>query len=274
MRPIRTLIVDDEELCREGIRLLLAGDGDLEIVGESANGKEAIRDIINHKPDLVFLDIQMPEISGFDVIQSFDEGDLPLIVFVTAYDEYAVKAFEIHALDYVLKPFSKTRFNKTLDHVKKIIENKDISRFSESLLKLASDWKEKSESLQGSVQAGPGGCLDRVFVSDKNSLKVVWAAEIEWIEGADYYASLHCADKSYLYRERLKNLEERLSPDSFVRVHKSAIINMHFLDRIVMDYMDQDFALMKSGVRVKISKNRKKELLALLRRKFGLKSGG
>jgi two-component system LytT family response regulator len=276
MKPIRTIIVDDEELCRKGIRLILEEDDEFKILDECANGEEAIKGIEEKDPDVVFLDILMPEISGFDVLKRIDPGKWPVVVFVTAYDEHAVKAFEVHALDYVLKPFTKARFKKTLEKVKKTVRDKEASAVAHSLMRLLSNM-ESSLSAGGpsdfKAEAKPGSAyLDRLLVSDRGAHKVVWVRDIEWIEGADYYVHLHCRGKSLLYRERLKNLEDKLSQDNFFRVHKSAIINLNYMDKIVADYKKQIYALMKSGARVRISRNRKKDFFALCRDKYGLKT--
>jgi len=264
MKPIRALIVDDEELCRKGIRLLLGEDAEFQILRECANGEEAIKEIKAQKPDVVFLDIKMPEISGFDILKRIDPDEWPLIVFITAYDKHAVKAFEVHALDYVLKPFSKIRFRMTLEKIKRTIWDRDASAIARSLMQMMSGL-EATQAI-----AGPAEFLDRLLVSDRGSYVVVWSKDIEWIEGADYYVHLHCPGRSYLYRESLKNLEKKLSPDSFFRVHKSAIINLGFLEKIIADYKKELYALMKSGSKVPISRKRKKVLFTLCREKYGL----
>jgi two-component system LytT family response regulator len=276
MRPLRTLIVDDEELCRKGIRLILEEDDEFQIIGECANGDEAIKAIEDKNPEVVFLDILMPEITGFDVLKSIDPDKWPVIVFVTAYDEHAVKAFEVHALDYVLKPFTKARFTKTLEQVKRTIRDRDVSEMAHSLMQLMSRLESSHGAGESPVlrEDGKSGAayLDRLLVSERGAHKVVWVRDIEWIEGADYYVHLHCRGKSLLYRERLKNLEDKLSPDNFFRVHKSAIINLNYMDKITADYKKQIYALMKSGARVRISRNRKKDFFSLCRDKYGLKT--
>ena len=270
MKPIRTLIVDDEELCRKGIRLLLAEDDDFEIAGECADGEEAIREIAEKNPDVVFLDILMPEVSGFEVLKRIDPKKWPLVVFVTAYDEHAVKAFEVHALDYVLKPFTKARFADTLDKVKTTVRDRDFSVFARNLMRMMSGMEtpQDGQAPVGSKRASPH--LDRILVGDRGVHQVVWVKDIERIEGADYYVYLHCRGKSHLYRERLKNLEEKLPPESFFRVHKSAIINLNDMDKIIADHRNQYFVLMKSGAKVRISRKKKKEFFALCRSRYGL----
>ena len=269
MKPITALIIDDEALCRKGIRLLVEQDPEFRILGECADGREAVRDIGRMKPDVVFLDIQMPEAGGFDVLKAVPEEDWPLVIFVTAYNEHAIRAFEVHALDYVLKPFTKSRFRDTLENVKVRMQEKKASAFGASLRRLIADWEDSPDggargtSTAGKTPAaaGPEAYLDRLLVGEKDSQKIVWVKNIEWIEGADYYVHLHTRDKSYIYRERLKNLERRLPPRSFVRVHKSAIINLHCLDKLIMDYRNRVTALLLSGDRVKVSRSRKNELI-------------
>lgn len=270
MKPIRTLIVDDEELCRQGIRILLAKDNTFQILGECANGKDAVREIKTQNPDVVFLDIKMPEISGFDVLKRLHPDKWPMIVFITAYDEHAVKAFEVHALDYVLKPFTEARFRKTLEKIKKTVRERDASAFTQSMLKMISSLETPQAEGKSVGSEAESTFLDRLLISDRGTHDVVWVKDIEWIEGADYYVYLRCRGKSYLLRERLKNLEEKLSPENFFRVHKSAIINLSFLEKIIADHKNQFFALMKSGAKVRISRSRKKDFFDLCRTKYGL----
>ena len=257
MKPIRALIVDDEALCRKGIRLLLEEDGEFQISGESSGGREAVDDILDKRPDVAFLDIQMPGMSGFDVLRRIDPDRWPVIVFVTAYDEHAVKAFELHAVDYVLKPFTKDRFRRTMAKVKKTVRERDASALAGSLMRLLSSL-ESGQGRENPIRADdPRDGGDRILVSDRGTHQIVWVKDIEWIEGADYYVHLHGRTKSWLHRERLKNLERTLPSGMFFRVHKSAIINLRRLDKIIEDYRGQVFALMLSGAKVKVSRNRK-----------------
>jgi two-component system LytT family response regulator len=266
MKPVTALIVDDEALCRKGIRILLETDPEYRIIGECANGRDAIREISRLRPDVVFLDIHMPEIGGFDVLKALPPEDWPLVVFVTAYDEYAVRAFEVRALDYVLKPFARPRFMATLAGVKTRLREKSASAFGASLLDLVSGWSG-GEALESRASASGGNDtrIDRLLVDDKEAHKIVWVKDIEWIEGADYYVHLHTRNASYLYRERLKNLEQRLPAESFFRVHKSAIINLRCLDKLIKDARNQVVALLVSGARVNVSRSRKDKLFAACR---------
>jgi two-component system LytT family response regulator len=265
MKPITVLIIDDEALCRKGIRLLVEQDADFQILGECADGREAVRAIATMKPDMIFLDIQMPEAGGFEVLKSLPEDKRPVVVFVTAYDQHAVRAFEVQALDYVLKPFAKSRFVKTLENIKTRVREKNTSALGSSLKRMIEHWDESPKARMLGPQEGPAASvpapLDRILVGERDAQKIVWIKDLEWIEGADYYIHLHTRDKSYLHRERLKNLERRLPPQSFVRVHKSAIINLRCLDKLIQDHRNRVTALLLSGARVKVSQSRKKELI-------------
>jgi two-component system LytT family response regulator len=266
VNPITALIVDDEALCRKGIRILLEADPDYRIVGECANGRDAIREISRLKPDVVFLDIHMPEVGGFDVLKALPPEAWPLVIFVTAYDEYAVRAFEVRALDYVLKPFARPRFMATLAGIKTRLREKSASAFGASLRDLVSGWAAGgTQEAPVPAVGGNDSRIDRLLVDDKEAHKIVWVKDLEWIEGADYYVHLHTRNASYLYRERLKNLERRLPAESFFRVHKSAIINLRCLDKLVKDARNQVVALLVSGARVNVSRSRKEKLFAACR---------
>jgi len=274
MKPIRTLIVDDEELCRRGVRLLLSEDGDFELLGECASGSEAIDKINTLHPHLVFLDIQMPEITGFDVLKNIAPEAVPYIIFVTAYDEFAVKAFDVHALDYILKPYSKTRFSEALARAKETIGKDEIDRFGRSLTGLLND-SSFMESFHGKETSPIGSnddVLERILIKERDGLKFIEVDDIDWIEGTDYYANLHCGAKSYLYRESLKNLEHRLPSSRFVRVHKSAIVNLESIQKISTETRNELTLILKSGQMVNVSRRRKKPLMKLFEDKFGLKN--
>ena len=210
---IRTLIVDDEPLARERIRMLLEDQPDLEIVTESANGTEALRDIQRLAPDLVFLDIQMPELTGFEVLHHLDPARLPVIIFVTAYDQYAVKAFEVCALDYLLKPFDRERFNRALARARTELDRRKAGQVNDQVLKLLSELQQ------------PKKYLEKLIIRDGGRVFFLRADEIDWIEAAGNYVRLHAGKEEYLYRETMLNLEAQLNSERFVRIHRSAIVN-------------------------------------------------
>ena len=207
----RVLIVDDEPIARRGIRRFLAKHNDIEIVGEAANGISAVEQINELQPDIVFLDVQMPDLDGFGVIENVEtSGPAPVYVFVTAYDAYALRAFEVHAVDYLLKPYDKERFAKALVHARQVLDRRGkANRGLELLL-------ESLRTLRP---------LERFVVKDKKRIFFVSVSDVLWIEAAGNYACIHTASDSHLLRETLAHLEEKLAPHNFIRVRKSAIVN-------------------------------------------------
>jgi two-component system LytT family response regulator len=217
IRTIRAVIVDDEPLGRTLIREMLRGDPEIEVVGECSNGSEAIKSIGDLHPALVFLDVQMPEIDGFAVLAALDAARLPMIVFVTAYDQYAVRAFEVHAVDYLLKPFDRERFQRSLQRAKAQLRLERRSDVSERILALLEEQKAKMKY------------LERVVIKTHGRIFFLKTSEIDWIEAAGNYVSLHVKKESYLLRETIGGMESQLDPAKFPRIHRSQIVN---LDRI------------------------------------------
>lgn len=213
MNKIRTIIVDDEPLARRGIAAQLKEEADIEIIAECGNGLDAVRLIEEQKPDLVFLDIQMPELDGFGVLKAIGRERLPAVVFVTAYDKYALRAFDVHALDYLLKPFDPERLTTALARARAQVERKDISDLSERLQSLIDDLKPNRKYSERIVIKSAG----RIFFLD--------VEEIDWVEAADNYVRLHAGRASHLLRETMNSIEKRLDPAQFMRVHRSTIIN-------------------------------------------------
>ena len=211
---IRTLIADDEPLARERVRMLLDSEAEFEIVSECSNGTEALHAIQKLSPDLVFLDVQMPELTGFDVLDRLDPTRMPTVIFVTAYDQYALKAFEVCALDYLLKPFDRERFTKTLARAKVELERRKTGLASEQLLKFIAELqRHKKHADKFIIRAG-----GRVFFLRTD--------EIDWIEAAGNYVRLHAGKDEYLYRETMTKLESQLDPERFARIHRSTIVNI------------------------------------------------
>jgi two-component system, LytTR family, response regulator len=208
----RVLIVDDEPIARRGIRRFLAKHNDIEIVGEAANGISAVEQINELHPDIVFLDVQMPDLDGFGVIENVEpvNGRAPVYIFVTAHDVHAIRAFEVHAVDYLLKPYDKERFARALAHAREVLDrrgkaNRDLEPLLESLRTLRP--------------------LERFVVKDKKRIFFVSVSNVLWIEAAGNYACIHTAKDSHLLRDTMAHLEEKLAPHHFIRVRKSAIVN-------------------------------------------------
>ena len=214
MPRLRTLVVDDEPIARQGMRKLLAGEPDVEIVGECGDGREAVRMIRALRPDLVLLDVQMPELDGIGVVRELSPGELPGIVFVTAYDRYAIAAFDVHAVDYVLKPVSGRRFRTALERARRRLAAGRRDELADRVARLLRDY------------AAPAP--DRVLVRSGPRAYFVPLADVDWLEAADNYVYLHCGRGRHAIRDTMKHLEEWL-PRRFVRIHRSAIVN---LDRI------------------------------------------
>ncbi|MBS1787726.1 MAG: response regulator transcription factor [Acidobacteria bacterium] len=216
-KPIRAVIVDDEPLGRTVIREMLRRDRDFAVVGECANGYEAIAIINAERPDLVFLDVQMPEIDGFEVLSALDADQLPLVIFVTAYDQYAVSAFEVHAVDYLLKPFDRERFGKALQRAKDQLQQEQNSDLSQRILALLEEQRAKPKY------------LERLVIKTNGRIFFLKTEEIDWISAEGNYINLHVKKDSYLLRETISHLETQLDPQRFARIHRSQIVN---LDRI------------------------------------------
>ena len=217
MERIRALIVDDEPLARERIRDLLDRDPEVVVAAECCDGEEAVVAIREHSPDLVFLDVQMPEKSGFDVIAEVGAERLPAIVFVTAHDDCALRAFEVAALDYLLKPFDADRFTRTLDRAKAQIRSRRPDDFQQRVLSMMAD-----------IRAAPRG-LERLIVKTGGQLVFLKTEEVDWIAAEGNYVRLHVGAASHLVRETIQSLEASLDPARFLRIHRSTIVN---LDRV------------------------------------------
>jgi two-component system LytT family response regulator len=212
---IRALIVDDERPARERVKKSLVDETDVGIAGESANGPEALAFIQDHRPDLVFLDVQMPEVSGFDVLRALAPAQWPAVIFVTAHDQHALEAFEVHAVDYLLKPYKESRFRQAMQRVRQRLINRNASadnpRFQEWLM------------AQGQATAFPS----RLTVRSGERALFIAVDDVDYIEAAANYAILHVGAVNHILRETLTNLEVRLSPKTFFRVNRSAIVNLH-----------------------------------------------
>ena len=245
---IRTLIVDDEPVARFGVRRLLDGDAEIAIVGEAGNGAEAVRLIEQLRPDLVFLDVQMPELNGFEVLAALDTGAMPAVVFVTAYDAFALRAFEVQALDYLLKPFDDERFHGVLARARHHIRANrgDLDRRIESLLR---QYEKRDEPR-----------VTRVMVKSAGAVFFQPVDEIDWLEAADYFVKLHAAGKVHLVSESLAGLEQRLDPAAFMRVHRSAIVNLSRVRELRLDYQNRHVIVLTSGDRVPLSRLRRESL--------------
>ena len=266
---MRALIVDDEPLARRGIRQLLERSDDVEIVGECRNGRETLAALDTLAPDLVFLDVQMPELDGLEVIRVRGAARMPHVIFVTAYDEFAVRAFETHALDYLVKPVNEARFAAALDRVRermRFAEALELTRRIGDLL--AAHDRRGERRADGDVPARSATLLParRLVVPTATGELVLDVNEIDWIQAEDYYAAVHARGRRHLIRESLASLAERLDPDQFVRVHRSAIVRLDRVREMRAGTTGESTLVLRDGTRVPVSRRRREQVAELIRR--------
>jgi len=246
---IRALIVDDEDLARRGIRTLLKRAGDVEIVAECRNGREAIEAIKLSQPDLVFLDIQMPGKTGFDVIDALGESRCPYVVFVTAFDKFAVQAFEVHALDYVLKPINERRFYDSLERARIALTSARADSVLQKMVEVTAELRHSSENSWLAPHA------DRVPVKVNGKVVAVRVADIDWVEADHDYVSLHVGAKCWLLRETITAAEARLTPCGFVRIHRSVLVNLDRVRELRPLSKGEFTVVLIDGTELKLSRN-------------------
>jgi two-component system LytT family response regulator len=254
MKKIRTLVVDDEPLARERLMGLLAGEPDIEAIGQCRDGEEAARAIVEHSPDLVFLDVQMPAMNGFEVIEAVGSERMPLVIFVTAYDQHALKAFQVRALDYVLKPFDRERFQEALQRARAHIQRDETGDLGRRLLALVKDLRRDQPK------------TDRLVVKSGGRLFFLRTDEIDWIEAAGNYVRLHVGATSHLLRETMNAIEGRLDPEKFFRIHRSRIVNMERIQEM-QPWLNGEYAvLLRTGTRLTLSRGYREKLQERLAR--------
>ena len=251
---IRALIADDEALARKFIRRMLKDDHDVEIVGECSNGKETVAMIRKEGPDLVFLDVQMPEMDGFAVLEAIGVERLPEIIFATAYEQYAIRAFELHALDYLLKPFDQTRFKEAIRHAKERFRSE---RQKEGRMQITA----LLESISNKPQY-----LDRLVIKAGGRITFLSTREINWIEADDKYVHLHTGKVNPMVRQTLSAMEAQLDPKKFRRVHRSAIVNVERIKELQPLFSGEHSILLEDGTKLTLSRNYREKLFELLGR--------
>ena len=252
MTRIRTVIVDDEPIARARVLSLLDEEPDIEVVGECSNGPDAVSTIAETAPDLVFLDVQMPEMDGFEVARSLGADRLPAVVFVTAFDQYALRAFEIHALDYLLKPFSAQRFKASLSHVRQQFAQRRATTLGRQVLDMLPNAQPR-EPLK-----------DRLVVKSSGRIHFVRIADIDWCEAAGNYVCLHVGAQSHLVRETMSRLEAQLDPRQFVRIHRSTIVNFDRIEELRSSLNGEHAVVLRDGRRLTLSRGYRDALQARL----------
>ncbi|MCL4811720.1 MAG: LytTR family DNA-binding domain-containing protein [Vicinamibacteraceae bacterium] len=250
---IRACIVDDEPLARERIRTLLEQESDIEVVGESGDGGEAIAEIRAKKPDLVFLDVQMPVVDGFGVLQALDTELPRAVIFVTAYDQYALQAFEVHALDYLLKPFNGKRFKKAIERARdELTKGAGNGGVNERLLSLLENLREERRP------------PERLVLKSSGRVAFLKVDEIDWIEAEGNYVRLHVGPISHLLRETMKGIEAKLDPNRFIRIHRSTIVNTERIKELQPLFHGEYAVILQDGTRLTASRGPENKLRRLL----------
>ncbi len=250
-RKIKAIIVDDEPPARRNLRALLKSVPDIEVVKECGNGRDAVREIRALEPDLVFLDVQMPELDGFEVLANLAGQPLPVIIFVTAYDQYALKAFEVSALDYLLKPFDDARFHKALTQARRQIEQQDASELGRKLLTLLGTREVKADAPR---------YLTRLMVKTAGRVIFIRTEEIDWIEAYDNYLRLHVGGRAHLLRQTMNELEAALNPEQFARIHRSTIVNLDRVKELHSHFNGEHLVILHDGTELKLSRSRREWL--------------
>ncbi len=249
MTKIRTLVVDDETLARERVLSLLKQEVDVEVVGECSDGGQAVAAIQEQSPDLVFLDVQMPGCDGFEVLKNISPDRMPTVIFVTAYDEYALRAFEVHALDYLLKPFGKDRFQETLRHAREALEGRRAGDLGRRMLAMVHDIKQPEPQR-----------VERLVVKSGGRVFFLRTDEIDWIEAAGNYVRLHLGQESHLFRETMNRMETRLEGRRFARIHRSRIVNTERIKELQPWFNGDHVVVLRDGTRLTLSRLYKDKL--------------
>ena len=247
--PMRVLVVDDEAPARQRVIDLLRRDAQVGDIGEAGDGQAAIEAILDQRPDVVLLDVQMPELDGLGVIDAIGAEEMPLTVFITAYDQHALRAFEANALDYLLKPFSDERFEGMMARVKTRLDERSLREFGRRVMKMVSTAPPAADRR-----------WDRLVVKSGGTTRFVRVVDIDWIEAAGVYVNLHVASKELLYRAPLNELAERLDPRRFVRVHRSAIVNIESILQLEPISHGEFDAVLRNGSRTRVSRTYRAQL--------------
>lgn len=258
MDPIRVLIADDEPPARSRLRHLLGRSPEVEVVGEAASGAQTVAAIRSLAPDLVFLDVQMPDLDGFGVVAEIGPASMPTVVFVTAFDQYALRAFEACALDYLLKPFDDERFAKTLERAREEIRRGRLDGLCGRLRSLL------GEGSQAAPESPAKHATDRLAIRSAGRVVFVETADIDWIEGAGSYVRLHVGSRSYLLRETLRHLESSLDPGRFLRIHRSAMVNVGRVRELRPRSHGESLVILHDGTELKLSRTYRGRLDRLL----------
>ena len=249
---IKYIIADDEVLARDSIKVLLSSDSDLQLVAECRDGQEVLQQVQQQNIDLLWLDIQMPRLNGFEVLEGLSAEKMPYIIFVTAYDEFALRAFEYNALDYLLKPYSNERFYKALTKAKKILNQTATPNFRAPFQELLHFYQQHQNYRQ------------RLSVKTKDKILLLEVKDIDWIKASGAYLEISTHQHKYLIQDSLKNLERQLNPKEFVRIHRSTIVNLACIHALEPWFNGEYFVILKNGEKLKLSRSYKEKVSFIL----------
>jgi two-component system LytT family response regulator len=259
-RPLRVLVVDDELLARQRVEDLLAHEPDVQLVGSVDTGDAAVAAIRALAPDLVFLDVQMPGRTGLEVAREVGAEAMPATIFVTAFDQYALQAFEVAAVDYLVKPFDDERFEQAFRRARRLVELHQVRRLSDELLQVLQGARAGDPAAAPAPPAARPEYLERIAVEMRGQVRVVPVKQIEYITASGPYAELHVGDRRHIIRERMQTLEERLDPARFFRIHRSAIVRLDLIETLLRSAGGDYAVQLRGGVRLKVSRSRFEEL--------------
>jgi two-component system LytT family response regulator len=269
---IRVLVVDDEPLARSGLRKLVEQDGELEWIGESRGGKSAVEAIRSGRPDVVLLDVQMPDFDGFRVVDAVGVDQMPVIVFVTAHDQYAVRAFKASAVDYLMKPFDDDQFAAAMARAKRAVQRGALDAMTERLIDLLRVTRQSSDSADAAagdtLHNAADPFLSRLAVREHERTILVAVEDIDWIEAADYYVKVHAGGKAWLVHTTLSSLEDRLDPDRFFRLHRSAIVNLSRIRDMRPTFGGEHVVTLRDGTPLRLPRRRRRDFEERLRQRM------
>lgn len=249
---LQTIIIDDVDLARERIKMLIAGDTEIEIVGECDSGNDAVAAILDLKPDLVFLDVQMPEMNGFEIVETVGAENMPATIFVTAYDKFALQAFEVNAVDYLVKPFDKERLTKAVERAKREIAQQKPD-----------DLKERLKLLLQEVQT-ERKYIKRIPIKSANGTILLAVEDVDWINAAGHYVELHAGSDTHLVRQQITLLEQKLDPEKFTRIHRSSIVNIDRIKSLHPLFNGDHLIILRDGTELNLSRTYHEKLINLI----------
>jgi two-component system, LytTR family, response regulator len=249
---IRAIIVDDEPLARDGVRLHLSSQPDIDVIGEAGSGEDAVTLIETVRPDLLFLDVQMPGLDGFGVLDAIGAAQMPVTIFTTAYDQFAVRAFDAHAVDYLLKPYDPERFGRALDRARGLIAGRRRQQLDERLASLLDELRSRNEY------------IERLIVRSGGRIVILRTSEIDWIEAASNYVRLHAGGREYLLRETMTALEAKLDPSEFVRIHRSTMVRIERIRELEPLFQGDYVVILENNTRLTSSRGYRDRLQNML----------